>query len=103
MSEELPERFLTVWEVEGEIYTLFEYEEPRINAAVQEYVDSGKTRDRILCLTMTDGREYYTLVSRISSWAVSTPETRKRSMLYGMLQRQEDEEFRSELGVWEDS
>lgn len=99
----MTDSWLTVWEEGGELYTVEIADEPRIDAAVSQHVDSGGTRDALLHLTFTDGREYTVRASRIVSWAASTPETRRRAMEYEQWQKEETETFKQELGIWEDA
>ena len=96
-----PDDFLTGWEDNGSSYTVDPADEPRIDAAVSAYVESGCTRDRVLHLTFTDGREYSVRASVITSWARSTPETRRRALELQKFAEDEDQQLRQELGIWE--
>lgn len=92
---------LTVWEEGGSYYTVDVADEPRIDAAVSRYMETG--RDSLLALTFTDGREYRVKASQITHWAVSTPETRQRAVELDKAQDEETQRFKREAGIWEDS
>lgn len=49
-------------------------DEPVVDAAVTDYLDSGGRRDRLLALTTTGGCPYKILASHITSWALCTLE-----------------------------
>lgn len=70
--------FVKVYDIQGDMVGVALSEEPRIDAAVSKWVDSGKTQDTLLSLETPDGSEYKTLASAIQSWLVSTPEIRRR-------------------------
>lgn len=97
------ETWLTVWEKGGEMYTVEADDEPRIDAAVTQYIDSGESRDTLLRLTFTDGREYTVRASQIVSWATSTPESRRRAVEYEKGQEEETRRFKQELGIWDEA
>lgn len=78
-------------------------EEPRIDAAVTAYLDSGGTRDSLLRLTTLDGAEYVVRVSSIRSWIMTTPEARRRQVEHEKALADERREYAAELGYWEDS
>ena len=69
--------FLRVWDAQGMLINLDIHDEPRIDAAVTEWVDSGRTKDTVLHLTTLEGVPYTTLASNMVAWAHSTPESRK--------------------------
>jgi|GEM_PF-3814767 len=72
---------------------------PRLDAAVTAYLDSGKTRDTLLCLTFVEGTEYHVRASCIRAFWLNTPEHRKRFLMHERHTRDEDRELRSELGL----
>ncbi len=77
MNEELV--YLLLWCDTGDGAVRLEAtDEPIVDAAVQRYVDSGKTIDSLLSLTSTGGDSFKVLASSISSWTVSTPAARDR-------------------------
>lgn len=100
---DLPDTWLTVWEEGGLSYTVDAADEPRIDAAVSRYVDSGESRDSIIALAFTDGRDYRVRASQITSWAISTPETRHRALELDKMQDEETKRIKAELGIWEES
>lgn len=95
----MTDTWLTVWESDGMTYTVEIQEEPRIDVAVSQFIESGGTRDSLLHLNMTDGRCYVVRASVITSWAISTPDTRRKSMKYQQWQKEETKRFMQELGV----
>lgn len=78
-------------------------EEPRIDAAVTAYLDSGGTRDSLLRLATLDGAEYVVRASSIRSWIMTTPETRRRQVEHEKALTDELREYAAEIGYWEDS
>lgn len=78
-------------------------EEPRIDAAVTAYLDSGGTRDSLLRLATLDGAEYVVRASSIRSWIMTTPETRRRQVEHEKALTDERREYAAEIGYWEDS
>lgn len=103
MNTRLPETWLTVWEVDGSDYTVAADNEPSIDAAVTRHIDSAGTRDTLLTLEFTSGCMYRVRASQITSWAISTPETRRRALELEQWEQEEDERIRHELGIWEDA
>ena len=92
--------YLKVYEPDGHVQVLPE-DEPRINAAVGDWIDSGDTRDRLLDLTLIDGGAYYTKASRIMSWVLSTPETRRRGWEIQKAMKDEDEAYKQAVGIFD--
>ncbi len=97
-----PDTWLIVWEDDGDLFATDPAERPRIDAAVSTYVDSCGIRDSLLHVTLLDGREYTTKASRITSWAVSSPETRRRQIEQGKWHDEETERMKHELGMWDE-
>lgn len=95
--------FIKLFEVEGGSVLLVPDEEPRLDAALTAYLDSGCTRDRLIRLTLLDGDEYVTTASRISAWLVSTPEGRRRAVRIDKLIDDEIRSYREAAGYneWE--
>lgn len=77
-------------------------EEPRLDAAVSLYVDSGGTRDALLQLTLTGGDTLTIKASLVRCWMVSTPEGRRREMELSKESDDEEKAIKQELGMWED-
>lgn len=92
--------YCKIFEDDGNICVRPE-QESRINAAVSQYVDSGGTRDTLLDLETLAGETYYTKASRITSWYVSTPETRRKIIEVEKLLEDEKKAFQADLGIWE--
>lgn len=96
--------WLRLFEVDGSCWLVEASEEPRIDAAVERYLSSGRTHDALLSLTLADcAGECRTLASRIGSWCLSTPELREEQRQHEKLRRDEDREARLALGLpWEE-
>lgn len=84
-----PDTYVKIFEIDGEFVYAQSYEEQRIDAAVELWVSSNKTRDSILKIDLIDGLSYNILASRIASWFLSTPEYRERR--YKVVADQEEE------------
>ena len=95
-------RYLRVWDTDGGIAEVHEHEEPRIDAAVSQYLSSGRTHDTILDLTMISGAEYKILASCVTSWMLCTPETREANLRQELAMRDEEKTMRHALGMWDD-
>lgn len=76
-------------------------DEPRIDAAVERWVSSGRTQDTLLALTRLDGDEYKVKASTITSWCISTYEGRVRAAEWEALMRAEEGQIREAAGLWE--
>lgn len=85
---------------DGAYWTIQPHEEPRIDAAVSDYVDSGGGRDRLLQLDAMDGDRLKILASSIRSWFISTPEGRRRNIELEKIAADETKEVRQSLGIW---
>ena len=87
----------------GDGYVLCQpQEEPRVDAAVSRWIDSGRTQDTLLSLDLMDGCAYKCLASCVSEWFLSTPENRRTSIEWEQLAKQEDTEVRQSLGIWDE-
>lgn len=71
--------FLQVYDVQGAAVHLQLADESLIDAAVEQYITSSRTRDTLLLLTTFGGAPYKVLASQITSWHPSTPETRAQN------------------------
>ncbi len=94
--------FLKLWDKLGASSLLHVDDEPRVNAAVSRWVDSGRSRDTLLDLTGVDGDQFYTLASEVTSWLVSTPRGRLLSRQWDRDVGNEQQEHKAQLGIWED-
>ena len=96
--------WIVVWDHMGGSFTVRSEDEPRIDAAVSAFLDSGGTRDTLLDLTTTEGFDLRLRTSNVASWMRSTPEGRRRQLDIERLQREETEAFEEEAGLnrWED-
>jgi len=75
----------------------------RLDAAVTDFLTSGRSRDGILYLARIDGSQVAVLLSDIRSWALMTPETRRRAV---ELEAEEDVErmrVLEDLGLVDDA
>lgn len=98
-----PDTWLIVWERDGGHVIACADQEPNLDTGVTAYLDSAGTRDSLLSLTLTDGREYRVLASCITGWSLSTPETRRRELEHEKWCGEERQALRQELGIWEDA
>jgi hypothetical protein len=76
-------------------------DEPRVDAAVGAYIDSGG-RDRIIDVTLAEGVPYKLLASQVTAWFVSTPESRRKRVEMNANSDAELEGHAREFGIWED-
>ena len=94
---------LRVWDAFGSAADLDPSEEPRIDAAVSRWIDSGERANTLLDLTMLNGSRYRALASDLRSWVLSTPETRRTQIEITHMQAEEDRQHKAELGIpWTD-
>ena len=93
--------WLQLFEKDGNI-SLSPSEEPRINAAVSDFIDSGWSRDKLLDLSLLSGQIYYTRASNIFSWLISTPEHRREEAEHKAAWDTESRELKMEFGAWEE-
>lgn len=71
--------FLLVWlDGDGEPWRCEADDEPRLDAAVTQWCDSGETRDTVVLLTTTGGALFKARASRVTAWILSTPADRER-------------------------
>lgn len=89
-----PERivYVAVYDESGHVKCVPE-DEPRVDAAVSLWVDSGRTRDTILYLTALDGARYCVLASHVTSWMLSAPQDRERSAGIELALKEERKSF----------
>lgn len=78
------------------------HEEPRIDAAVSRYLETGGNVDTLLCLDLVDGCSYKTRASNILAWYVTSPEDRRRRVQWEKDAADENAELRQEAGIWDD-
>ena len=69
--------YLIVYSRDGSCCRCVLQDEQALDAAVTAYLDSGKTKDRLVTLTAVSGATYRVLASDVTSWLDSTPETRE--------------------------
>ena len=94
--------FVRLWDTNGAAFMVAIEEEPRIDAAVSKWIDSGKTQDTLLDLTDVVGSSYKTLASEITSWLVLTPELRRAGVAYNKALDDEVVAIKSDLGIFEE-
>ena len=94
--------FVKLWTTDGECWGVVPEDEPRIDAAVSQWIDSGETRDTLLLLTFTGGDPFKLRASCISAWMLSTPEGRRREWEISKASDEERERVKRELGMWEE-
>lgn len=94
--------FVRLWDTNGAAFMLSVEEEPRIDAAVSKWIDSGKTQDTLLDLIDVVGAPYKTLASEITSWLILTPESRRAGIAYSKALDDEAQVIRTELGIFEE-
>lgn len=99
MSDFIADTWLRIFEPDGPT-SIAAHEEPRVNAAVSRYVDSGCSHDTLLDLEMIFGDTYYTKASLINSWYISTPAFRRAEIQHQGAYEEEDKSFKAELGIW---
>ncbi len=75
---------------------------PRLDAAVTQYLDSGKTRDCLLHLSCIDGDAFTVRVSLVNGWTESTPEGRRAAWEFEAALREETRLLKAELGIFEE-
>jgi hypothetical protein len=100
MSDTCAGTHLIVYETDGKIF-VDALEEPRVSAAVSQYIDSGKTKDTLLDLTLIGGAAYYVRTSNIVSWLISTPSFRRSWEEYDAAMEEEKKALKAEFGSWE--
>lgn len=88
--------YLSVYEESGNILVQPEHE-PSVDAAVGNYLDTG--RDALLRLTTLAGDEYVTRASNVTSWLLSTPEGRLKSTEFEKAAYDEERDNRVSVGL----
>lgn len=91
---------LTLWDNDDERIALVPEDEPQIDAAVANYLETG--RDAILHLTTSDGSAFRMLASSVKSWLVTTAEQRLRAITLEHALDTEVREARQSLGIWDE-
>jgi len=94
--------FLRVWDESGSFCDFEVEEEPRVNSAVQRWVDSGRTKDTVLDLTTKGGEPFCVLASTITSWKVSTLEGRVAGVDFDVSLQNEIRGLRESLGAFDE-
>lgn len=74
-------------------------EEPRIDAAVTQYVSSGGSRDSVIDIELQEGATYKILASHITGWFVSTPDTRRERIRLNKLMNEEEDRIAEDVGI----
>lgn len=97
-----PGEYVRLWTVDGESWAVLAEDEPRIDAAVSLWIDSGETRDALLLLTLTGGDAFKVRASMCASWFLSTPAGRRRELEFGKAADDENKRVRQEIGDWEE-
>lgn len=92
-------RYVKLWDEDGTVAVMPD-EEPRIDAAVSEYLNTG--RDSLLDLELVSAAMYKTRASLVRSWMMGDADTRRREIEYEKAQRDEAQAVRHELGIWSD-
>ncbi|MGB0964393.1 MAG: hypothetical protein ACPGVY_17065 [Mycobacterium sp.] len=101
MSEDLGS-WVCLYDDSESHWTLVAEDEPRIDAAVSLHISSGGTHDTLLDLTGIEGFPIRLRASTVTSWFLSTPESRLRSTELTKLQADESAANRAALGLWDD-
>ena len=71
-------RYLLVYSRDGSMCRVTMRDAERLETEMRRFLRSGKHRDRLIELTAASGESYFVLASDITSWMVSTPESRAR-------------------------
>lgn len=95
--------YITVWDTSGERTSVCIDDEPRVDAAVSQWIASGRTQDTLLDLTTPEGVSFKCLASSIISWYTSSPEGRRRLKELNQELDAEDKRVKMELGIWDDN
>lgn len=96
----MPDSWVKVWFMdEGWVLCPLD-EEPRIDAAVTTYIDSGRTRDSLIHLTAVDGGRVVVRASFVSGWSVSDPAMRRAGWEYRAMVEAEDRENKAAVGIF---
>lgn len=92
--------YLCIWEKNGSKFWAIPDDISRIDAGVQQYLDTG--RDSLLCLTAYSGGDYFTKASNINCWRLSSPESRHLNAKQEAMEREEQQAHKAEFG-WVDA
>jgi len=96
-------RFLKVLLRTGDNFVCVPEDEPRVDAGVTTFLESGETRDVLLDLTLVEGFTFRVLASMIFAWFISTPEARRNAVILSLEQKAEDDALKQELNPgWSD-
>lgn len=95
----LPMSWLLLYEADNTCTSLIPEEASRIDAAVSGWIDSGKSRDELLHLTLREGGTFCTLASSIRSWWICTPEHRRKALEYEKQLKDESREMKAAIGL----
>lgn len=96
MSGQTWDQWIQVWTSDGGFLCVALDEEPRIDAAVQRWVDME--RDTVLSMSGLNGDVRY-LASQIVGWIASTPQTRALDCLQIARDRDETRANRTAAGL----
>ena len=94
--------FVAVWTRDGDTVSVVVDEEPRISAAVSQHIESGGTRDGVLDMTLVNGAVFCVRASEVTSWAISTPESRAAQRAWEAALDEEEETNKRARGWTED-
>lgn len=93
-----PDTWLVLLEKDGRTH-VDASDEGAVDVAVTRYLDSGCTRDEVLCLTFAEGGRYHVRASQIVGWWMQTPEHCRRNLMRTQAQQELDKEQRTALGL----
>lgn len=101
MSEwKAPDSWIVLYEHGTDAVTYIDTSEAmHLDTAVAAYLESGKTRDELLSLKMTEGEEYRVPLSNVRAFFLSTPTFRGRNTAMLTYQREENIQLRSRFGL----
>lgn len=91
-------RFVKVFDHNG-YFTIAEGEEGNLEADVREFLESGRTRDRVVTYQTPEGGRISMYISSIRAWYLSTPETRRGQTVIEKTLDEERKETMSDLGL----
>jgi hypothetical protein len=101
MTDELGS-WVCIYDALDSLWTVGVDDEPRVDAAVSRYLDSGGTTDTLLDLTTIENETLRIRASLVVAWFVSSPETRRRSVEVESMQKSEHAANRQATGQWTD-
>jgi len=94
-----PESWLVVLEDDSTATHIDPADEGTLDAAVTRYLESGCTRDELLCLTLSEGGPYRVLASRVVGWWLNTPEHQMHNLMRKEAQKEAEKGRRAALGL----